>query len=260
VNQDVAEWFLGARPLSLQKLQIPATLHVVVLAPHPDDFDAVAATMRYLHRNGNRIDVLIVTSGASGVESGFGGAFTSAAKATLRENEQLTSARLFGLAEDRLVFLRLTEDQDGHPEDMRANYLCVRSCLAARHPNLVFLPHPNDPNEGHRRTYALFRQSVREEKLSLAACLNRDPKTVAMREDLHFEFDSETAAWKGELLRTHQSQQRRNLNHRGHGFDERVLRVNRNVAAASNLPRGYAEAFELEFYSAGDILGGNSPS
>jgi LmbE family N-acetylglucosaminyl deacetylase len=226
---------------------------VVVLAPHPDDFDAVAATMRYLHRNGNRIDVAIVTSGESGVESGFGGAFTSVAKAALREKEQLASARFFGLSEDRLTFLRLSEDENGHPEDTRANYLRVRSCLAARRPDLVFLPHWNDPNEGHRRTHALFRQTVREEKLSMAACLNRDPKTVAMREDLHFEFDSETAAWKGELLRLHQSQQQRNLNQRGHGFDERVLGVNRQVAAAWNLAGRYAEVFELEIYTEGDI-------
>jgi hypothetical protein len=63
-------------------------------------------------------------------------------------------------------------------------------------------------------------------------------------------YGPEEAAWKGELLRFHRSQHQRNLNHRGHGFDDRILRMDRQSAEACSLDVPYAEAFELEFYGA----------
>ena len=243
-----ADLFLGRRPLALTALQWPPTLRLVVLAPHPDDFDAIGATMRFFHKNGNRLDVAVATLSPGGVEDGFSGAFTPEAKAALRENEQRASCRFFGLADNRLEFLCLAEDQDGHPDDSEANLHRIRAYLSARRPDLVFLPHGNDANQGHRRTYEFFRQSVQEEKLSLVACLNQDPKTIAMRPDLYMEFGPETAAWKGALLRIHESQQQRNLNKRALGFDERILQVNREMAASLGLHGKYAEAFELELY------------
>jgi hypothetical protein len=83
----------------------------------------------------------------------------------------------------------------------------------------------------------------------MAALLFRDPKTVAGRDDLSLPSDADRAAWKGELLRFHRSQHQRNLNTRGHGFDERILRVNRDSAARLQIAEPYAETFELEFTS-----------
>jgi LmbE family N-acetylglucosaminyl deacetylase len=243
-----ANLFPGRRPMALAALQWPPTLRLVALAPHPDDFDAIGATMRFFHDNGNWLDVAVATLSPDGVEDGFGGAFTPKGKAVLRENEQRASCRFFGLAESRLEFLRLAEDQGGHLDDSEANLHRVRAYLAAKRPDLVFLPHGNDSNQGHRRTYEFFKRSVQEEKLSLVACLNRDPKTIAMRNDLYLEFGPETAAWKGALLRIHGSQQQRNLNKRGFGFDERILGVNRETAAALGLTGKYAEAFEVEIF------------
>jgi LmbE family N-acetylglucosaminyl deacetylase len=248
MNQELANLFSGSCPLFVETLPIPPALRLVVLAPHPDDFDAIGVTLRLFHENGNRIDVAVVTSGASGVEDGFGGAFTAEAKGALRENEQRASLQFFGVPESRLTFLRLAEGADGHPIENAANYGLIRSYLAARRPDLVFLPHGNDPNGGHRLTYAFFRQSVEEEKLSLVACLNRDPKTIAMREDLYRVFGPELAAWKGALLRFHQSQHQRNLNTRGYGFDERLLMANRKIAETLRRREAYAEAFEVENY------------
>lgn len=247
-----ASLFRGLPPHSLQALLIPSDLRLVVLAPHPDDFDAIGASMRFFHDNGNRIDLAVVTSGASGVEDGFGGALTKRAKAALRELEQQASCRLFGLSESQLTFLRATEDDGGHPVAGPANLQCVSSYLAEHKPDFVFLPHWHDPNEGHRRTYALFRQSAQAEKLSLVACLNQDPKTVAMRHDLFFAFGPETETWKRELLRSHRSQQERNLHQRGHGFDDRILGLNRQIAEQLGVEEPYAEAFELESYSGGN--------
>lgn len=112
------------------------------------------------------------------------------------------------------------------------------------------MPHGNDTNLGHQRTYALLRKVLQEEKLSAMAFLNRDPKTIALRQDLYTTFDEEESVWKGELLRFHQSQHQRNLNSRGHGFDERILQVNRQIAAELNIRAPFAEAFELEYFDA----------
>ncbi len=246
MNEEVAGWLRRDRPLSLQTLHIPSSLRLVVLAPHPDDFDAVAVTIRFFKENGNGVDVAVVTSGASGVEDGFAGAFTPPAKAKLRECEQRESCRIFGLPDSRLAFLRSAEDDSGHPEDNAANRELVSTYLALKRPDIVFLPHGHDPNTGHRRTYEFLLWSVREEKLTLLACLNQDPKTISMRMDLYHAFGPELAVWKGELLRTHRSQQQRNLNTRGYGLDERILEVNRQSAVELDLREDFAEAFELQ--------------
>jgi LmbE family N-acetylglucosaminyl deacetylase len=238
--------FRGLRPLRLQQLRIPPELRVAVLAPHPDDFDAIAVTLRHFRDNGNSLHLAVATGGASGVESGFLGAIDDAAKAGLREAEQRASCRLFGLPENNLSFLHLAEDAAGQPTDSTENFVVVRDWLVEQRPDLVFLPHGNDTNAGHRRIYAFFRRSAEAGQLTLVACLNRDPKTLAMRDDLITPFGPAEAAWKGELLRCHQSQHQRNLHTRGHGFDDRILNVNRQFAAALGCGAEFAETFELE--------------
>ena len=84
-----------------------------------------------------------------------------------------------------------------------------------------------------------------ESDFPFLALLNRDPKTLQMRPDLYTFFGEENARWKAELLRCHQSQHQRNLNTRGYGFDERVLRVNRKAAAEVPGRGAYAEVFEF---------------
>ena len=252
-KKEVAEIFSGSRPLFLHELHVPSTLRVVVLAPHPDDFDAIGATMRLFRDNGNAIHVAVLTSGASGVEKGFRGAITSTAMGELRENEQRASCKFFGLPESHLTFLRLAEDDSGHPLEDTANFENVRSYLQASRPDLVFLPHGNDSNRGHRCTYSLFRRCMEKENLSLVSCLNRDPKTIAMRNDLLMVFDTEVGIWKAELLRFHLSQHSRNLNTRGYGFDERILKSNKQTAEELGISGEYVESFELEGYGVASL-------
>jgi LmbE family N-acetylglucosaminyl deacetylase len=246
--QSLKDLFGGWRPLALPSLEIPSALRLAVLAPHPDDFDAIGMALHFFQQNGNTIELAVLSSGASGVEDGFGGAFTAGEKAALRENEQRASCFFFGLPESRLNFLRLSEDDQGHPADNPGNLALVRNYLLARQPDMVFLPHGNDTNPGHQRTYAFLRRVIEEAKWTLVACLNRDPKTIAMRPDLFFPFGAEEAEWKGQLLRFHQSQHQRNWNTRRHGFDVRILEVNRQIADGLVIPASYAEVFELEFY------------
>lgn len=246
----------GATPLRLSALTLRGPLTAAVLAPHPDDFDAIGVTLRHLHDLGHDVHVAVLTTGASGVEDGFQGATRDADKAALREVEQQASARFFGLAPSRLTFLRLWGraggDADGaDPVDDAAEIARLRDWLLPLKAHLVFMPHGNDRNKTHQRVYRSFRAIALEERLDLWACLNQDAKTVSMRSDLYMDFDAEAAAWKSEMLRLHASQHERNLRTRAIGFDERVLRVNRDAAVLLNSPLPYAEVFELERFGEG---------
>ncbi len=237
----------GKMPVFLDDIVVPAELNIAVLAPHPDDFDAIAITMKRLSDNGNRIDVAVLTSAASGVADGFKGAFTNAEKAVARRQEQRDSCQFFGLPDDCLQFLYLTEGEDGHMVDELINISLVRTFLLDKQPDILFMPHGNDTNLDHQRTYIFYQRIKEQESLNTMAWLIRDPKTIGMRDDLYTVFGESEAVWKGEMLRCHQSQHQRNLNTRGHGFDDRILNVNREIAGriAGNIE--FAEAFEVEW-------------
>jgi LmbE family N-acetylglucosaminyl deacetylase len=203
--------------------------------------------MQYLHKQGHKIHLGVVTSGTNGVADGWNGVQAEEEKAALREAEQRASCEFFGLPVDRLTFLRLWESTKQELDEQR-DYEVFRAYLHDKRPNLVFLPHGNDSNHTHRRTYETFRRIAIEDALCLQACLNLDAKTVSMRRDLYAYFGEEDAVWKAQLLRFHRSQQERNLKSRGQGFDQRVLSVNRqsSVDAGGLLP--YAEVFELQVF------------
>lgn len=236
----------GQGPVSLDTLALPPALSVLVLAPHPDDFDAIAITLHRLHAQGMRLHLAVCTTGASGVESGFAGAQTVEAKGAVRELEQAASCAFFGLPAASLEFLRLPHDEGGNPRLDDANHATVQRLLVQQQPHCVFLPHGNDSNVTHQRTYALIKAVTRQMCCPLWAWLNQDAKTLAMRQDLYTPFDENAARWKAELLRFHASQQQRNLNTRGHGFDVRVLNINRQSATAAQAVQPYAEVFELQ--------------
>jgi len=243
--EDVRRALAGERPLFLELLCWPAGLRVLVLAPHPDDFDAIAVTLRHFHQRGDEVRLAVISSSWSGVEDSFCSPPTTDRKAALREQEQRDSCRLFGLPEDRLVFLRLMEDDDGHPVDDECSIARVRDHILGVRPDMVLLPHGNDTNAGHRFAFRMLERCAGSMGICFTALLNRDPKTVEMRSDLYTFFGEEEASWKAALLRCHRSQHRRNLNMRGHGLDERILRVNRR-SAAEFIGRGpYAEEFEI---------------
>lgn len=231
----------GARPRSLRDVELPAPLTILVLAPHPDDFDAIGLSLRHLHAQGHALHVAVLTTGASGVEDGFDGATGDDAKAALREAEQRESCAFFGLPPRRLQFLRLWEAEAQAADDLAR----LHAWIAARPADLVFMPHGNDSNRTHRRTYEAVCTVAARLKLDAWACLNQDAKTREMRVDLFFDFGEADAQWKAQLLRFHRSQQERNLRTRGTGFDTRVLAVNRQAAQALGTAQPYAEVFEL---------------
>jgi len=230
-------------PLSLQTLAISKEHRLLVLAPHPDDFDAIGVTMLFFKKNGNPLYVAVAKSGGRGVEE----------KITIREQEQRDSCQFFGLPETCLTFLRLEEDKTGNLLNNEANIDRVRRCFFSQNPTMVFLPHWHDTNLTHQSVYSMLHQVVLEASYPLTIFLNRDPKTIKMRCDFYLDYDETSAAWKGKLLRFHQSQHQRNLNLRGHGMDERILKVNRHSAKVCSLNAQYAEIFEMELFGAGKV-------
>lgn len=236
------------KPWPFNSLDINPRAQVLVLAPHPDDFDAIGVTMKRLHDQGNRIFVAVISSGHSGVEDRFCSPPNPREKTRVREAEQRASCQFFNLPPSHLTFLRLDEDEASHPLDTPTNVDTVRAHFRHIDPDLVFLPHGNDTNVTHQLTYAFFRRLAPETTRPLTAFLIRDPKTIEMQTDVVAWFGEDEANWKGQLLRYHRSQHERNLNTRQHGFDERILQVNRQIAASAPVDAMYAEAFELEHW------------
>lgn len=230
----------------LRRLETAADHRILVLAPHPDDFEVVAATLQFFRGIGARIDLAVLTGSANGVEDSFCSPPTDEHKARLREAEQREGCRLFGLADEHLRFLRLTEDEEGHPVESEESIAAVAEHFAVVSPTIVFLPHPQDTNAGHRRTYRMFATVAERTGAAVVAFLNEDPKTVDMQPEVFLEFGEETAEWKAELLRCHRSQHQRNLNVRGYGLDERILRMNRAAAELLATDSPYAEVFAIE--------------
>lgn len=235
------------RPVLLTGLSLPLHMCVAVLAPHPDDFDAIAVAIRYLAEQGHDIHVAVLTTGANGIEEGWNGTSGTESKAAIREAEQRESCAFFGLPPDRLTFLRLWE-ANNNPSTDEIDYKKLQSYVRSKSPDLVFLPHGNDSNHTHRRTYATFASIARSERRRIYACLSLDAKTESMRPDIYMYFGEQEAAWKAQLLRHHRSQQERNIRTRGYGFDERVLNLNRASAKNVEGHMPYAEVFELEIF------------
>ncbi len=226
---------------------IDSTTKLLVLAPHPDDFDAIGVTLKFLFSKGNPLEVAVAHTG-SGVEDSYRPGLTLEAMAQLRVCEQRNSLRFFGLPEDCLTFLRLENDDTDQLIESERNLHLLESVVTQKAPDIIFLPHGNDTNSAHRAMYAMVRQIALHSHRPIALMLIRDPKNISMRTDFYLGFDEVEATWKAELLRFHDTQHQRNLNSRGYGFDKRILDVNRQYAKELKLTEAYAEVYELETF------------
>jgi LmbE family N-acetylglucosaminyl deacetylase len=236
----------GAR--SLRSLSVPKSVRILVLGPHPDDFDTIAATLRCLMQNGNTIDVAVVRS-TTGVLDSYRPNLTPIAKAIIREEEQRRSCAYFGLPENHLMFFDLDEDFEG-AVCSTGNMIRLQKVILLRESHVVCLPHGRDSNGGHQNVYRMMSQLVSASDHSLTLWLSVGPRTPEVPIHLFTEFGEYEAKWKGELLLMHDSQQYRNLKMRGYAFSERILGCNRRMGKCPSLAGPYAEAFEIETYRA----------
>lgn len=228
------------------EFMIESCATVAVMAPHPDDFDAIAVTLKSLVDKGTKIKLAVLTGGASGVEDSFGQFGAASDKAAVREEEQLTSCHMFGLTDDEITFLRLAENASGELLDNQHNQLVIDNYLKAIRPKVIFMPHGNDTNATHRDSLMMVERAVSTLRQQVTFMLNMDPKTIAIEPDYYSGFGDNIAEWKVALLRCHRSQQQRNLHSRQHGFDYRILEFNRQSAKQFRLPVTYAELFEVK--------------
>jgi LmbE family N-acetylglucosaminyl deacetylase len=234
--------------VSLGDYSFSSSLRLLVLAPHPDDFDAIAVMLKYFQVNGNPILLLVLTGGSSGVKDSFLEHPTEQRKVKIREAEQINALEFFGFPLSHVRFLRLPEDEQG---DMILDDGCrktVGKFFQEFDPDMIALPYGQDSNPSHQRTFALARQLAVAASKAVLAFYNQDPKTIGIQLDAFIAFDQATSSWKREMLRFHQSQQTRNLQTRGHGFDDRILMVNAAIAEQLQTYQSYAEGFQVELF------------
>jgi len=243
----------GNHPAPIDSIGLSPALRLLVLAPHPDDFDAIAVTLRYFQARGNDIHLAVLSGGSKGVLDSYADPPTWEQKARVREQEQLDSCAFFGLPPARTSFLRLPEAADGELAHNLSNASRVRTQIRETSPDVLFLPCGNDSNTGHRRCYDMARAAALALGRPLLALYNKDAKTLSFQPDLYTGFDESQADWKRTLLRFHGSQQARNIKLRNHGFDDRILRFNRELAQALGREAPYAEAFRFELFLPGHI-------
>ncbi len=235
-------------PVSLKDYPFSSSLRLLVLAPHPDDFDAIAVTLKYFQENGNQILLLVLTGASSGVKDSFLSQPTKERKEHVRENEQRKALEFFGFPLANVRFLRLPENKNG---DMILDDKCrftVGQFFQEFAPDMVILPYGEDTNQGHQRTFSLARELAKAASKPILALYNQDPKTIQFRLDVYTAFDETISLWKREMLRFHQSQHTRNLETRGIGFDDRILNINTEIASQIDTYSKYAEGFQIELF------------
>jgi LmbE family N-acetylglucosaminyl deacetylase len=246
------------------KLRLPSHARVMVLAPHPDDPESAAITCRLLLDSGCDLHYAIVSMSPSGVEDQYaqtslGPVYQSLAakKIAIRKREQIMSAGMLGLTEDKISFFSLDDNERGTVSDSPENRDRISLLLESAGPGIVIMPAGKDTNRTHAWVQRVFRecagQLARKAKRPMIALYNEDPKTTSMEPDLFVFFDRKAAEWKRGMLRIHDSQQQRNMRVRGVGFDERILAVNRRryewfagPTDPGKCSPAYAEAFEME--------------
>jgi LmbE family N-acetylglucosaminyl deacetylase len=249
--------------VSATKVRLPESGRVLVLGPHPDDPESVAITCRLLMQSGCDIWYAIATLSPSGVEDEYFRKRESKdsnslkeRKCKVREAEQIRATEIFGLTPNRVTFLGIDEEEGF---DCPGNLTRIKDQLESVKPDIAILPAGKDTNLTHAWVHQAFRKWARDQAVAtnktLVALYNEDPKTIEMRKDLFVLFGEEGADWKRSLLRTHDSQQQRNIHRRGMGFDERILRMNSlnwkhlvEISASVGLSSNYAEVFEIELF------------
>lgn len=242
---DILFPIIPGTPVDLRTIQWRQKYRLLVTAPHPDDFDAISITLRCLVEAGHELYAVVAQTG-SGIDKVYGAGMTQQDRIQLRNSEQQASFAFFGLPEDHYRILALENALDDQVDYTDNNIQVLETFVQEIKPDILFMPHGNDTNRAHRDMCRMMRGIAKRMVWPITLMLNSDVKTVDMRKDYYIAFGKDEAAWKGHLLRHHDSQHQRNLRDREHGFDDRVLMLNGRTAQGLNIAQPYAESFEIE--------------
>jgi LmbE family N-acetylglucosaminyl deacetylase len=107
---------------------------IMIFAPHPDDDLAPAGTMAKLVKNGNKVYVVVYTSGNKGSRDIE---MTSERLAWIRKEEDLRANKILGISEENIIWLGY---DDGMLEYVPQKELCEKVCWLVRkyRPDAVF--------------------------------------------------------------------------------------------------------------------------
>ena len=127
-----------------RKIHLPTRGKVLIIGPHPDDPEGVAITCRLLMQSGCNIWFAIMSLSPAGVEDEYARRWSSSdffsiqgKKSEIRRREQISSAEMFGLTQDRLVFLGMEEDPT---LDSWQNRCLLKNHLESMAPDIVIMP------------------------------------------------------------------------------------------------------------------------
>lgn len=230
---------------------IQTASNILVLCPHPDDFDVAGVTLKQLHKKGATIHVAIAPTFSGILESFYKQPASSSEMIKTREEEQRQSLLYFGLAESAFEFLPHSCDLDDNGEwkYSEANKSLIEKCLLHHVPELVFIPHPNDNNPAHSAMYKMVKECIDRHHLAVHLMMQMDPKTKGMSLDFVTEISDREADWKKQLLSHHKTQDHRNQTTRGISLADRVLSINQEAAKTCQSRSSFAEAFEIESHT-----------
>lgn len=107
---------------------------VMIFAPHPDDDLAPAGTMAKLVENGNKVFIVVYTSGNKGSRDLD---MTSERLAQIRKQEDIAANKILGIPEENIIWLGY---DDGMLEYVPEKELCEKVCWLIRkyRPDAVF--------------------------------------------------------------------------------------------------------------------------
>jgi LmbE family N-acetylglucosaminyl deacetylase len=127
-------------------------MHVLVIAPHPDDEVIGCGGTVCLHaQRGDRVVAVFLTSGDLGLKK-----LPRETAWTIREREARAAARILGLADT--VFLRLPDWSVG--EHLKKGAALLAPILKREEPGLIYLPHAREWHPDHRAAWPLVKRAL----------------------------------------------------------------------------------------------------
>lgn len=225
---------------------------ILVLCPHPDDFDVAGCTLRHFHQIGCKIHVAVAPTSSGILDAFYDEPADELKRILTREQEQRESLAFFGLDASAYQFFSTDFDLDSNGEmtASKANSAAIESVILQQKPQVIFIPHPNDSNDAHSAMAACVQEILARHcgvalPESVKVFQQVDPKTEAAEVNAFFPLTKNDCAWKSELLAHHQTQDHRNQTTRQISLATRILDSNAQSASKLALDYSHMEAFEI---------------